>query len=395
MAIVRRTQLALPILLGSLVPLVAHAQPTPPAATDPPVEHDGGFRLNAGDGFALRLGGYTQGRWSGTYRDDVSPELQAGGFALRRTRLILDGDLGERLKFRTMVELVGSPLLFDAYADLDLGCGYSLRVGRDKVPFTRAFLAGASSLTFTERAVVIDQFRWGRDLGVQLRGAHGAAEWSVGVGNGAIDGAVDRMPAVSARAVYAVAGKLIGANPGDLKGTKGTAVTIGVDGVVDAPTVPAAVGMVMIDPDPERNGTPTRVKVQAASADVTLRRHGLELSVEGLVRRDDWRDALRTAPALIDTLGESTPVAMAVTGEVTYLALPGRLLVGGRVAAGDLPVMSMRQATTVPRGRDVLEAALTAMGLYQGRRALNATYTFLDFGDSLEHRLVLEAQLNL
>ncbi|MBZ0234809.1 MAG: OprO/OprP family phosphate-selective porin [Deltaproteobacteria bacterium] len=206
----------------------------------------------------VHVGGYIQGRWSGSHRDDASPAWQAGGFALRRTRVIIDGDVGERISFRTMVELVGSPLLFDAYADLDLGCGLTLRAGRDKVPFTRSFLAGASSLTFTERAVVVDQFRWGRDLGVQLRGAHGPAAWSVGVGNGAVDGGVDRMPAAAARVAYAITGKLIGPNPGDIKVTEGTAVTVAVDGVIDAPTVPAAVGMVMIDPDPERNGTPTR-----------------------------------------------------------------------------------------------------------------------------------------
>ncbi|MBZ0234808.1 MAG: hypothetical protein K8M05_20935 [Deltaproteobacteria bacterium] len=112
------------------------------------------------------------------------------------------------------------------------------------------------------------------------------------------------------------------------------------------------------------------------------------------MRRDDWRDALRTAPALVDVLGEATPVGMAVTGELTYLAVPGRFLAGARVAAGDLPVLSMRQATIVPRGRDVVELALTAMGLHDGKRALDATYTYLDLGDSVEHRLVAEAQLN-
>lgn len=365
-------------------------------------EHDGGFRFHAGEGYALRIGGYTQGRWSASHRDDVTPAWQAGGFALRRTRVILDGDLGKRISFRTMIELVATPLLFDGYADLKLGHGLSVRAGRDKTPYTRSFLAGASNLTFTERAVVLDQFRWGRDLGVQLRGAHGRVDWSVGVGNGAVDGAVDRMPAVAARVAYAVAGKLIGANPGDLKGTKETAVTIAIDGVVDAPTVPGTVGMVMIDPDPEKNGVPTRVKVQGASADITFRRKGLELSIEGLLRRDDWRDAMRTAPALVAVVGDSTPLATAITGELTYMVVPGRLLAGARLAAGDLPVLSMRQATTVPRGRDVVEVALTALGLYDGKRALNATYTFLDFGaaagataGSVEHRFVIEGQLNL
>jgi len=368
----------------------------------PAAEHDGGFRLKAGDGYSLRIGGYTQGRWSASHRDDVTPAWQAGGFALRRTRVILDGDLGKRISFRTMIELVATPLLFDGYADVKLGHGLSVRAGRDKTPFTRSFLAGASGLTFTERAVVLDQLRWGRDLGVQLRGAHGRVEWSAGVGNGAIDGAVDRMPAVSARVAVAIAGKLIGPNPGDIKGTKETAVTVSVDGVVDAPTVPGTVGMVMIDPDPEKNGTPTRVKVQGASADITMRRQGLELSIEALVRRDDWRDALRTAPTLEDVVGGRTPVATAVTGELTYMVVPGRLLGGARVAAGDLPVLSMRQATTVPRGRDVLELALTGMGLYDGKRALNVTYTYLDYGPSagatagsVEHRFVIEGQLNL
>ncbi len=366
------------------------------------VEHDGGFRFRAADGYTLRLGGYTQARWSGGRRDDVEPSWQAGGFAFRRTRVIFDGALGPRVTFRTMIELVATPLLWDGWAEVTLGHGVSLRGGRDKVPFTRSFLAGATSLTFTERAVVLDQFRWGRDLGVQLRGAHGAVEWVLGVGNGAVDGAVDRMPSVAGRVAYAALGKLIAANPGDIKGTKATAVTIGVDGVIDAPTVPGTVGTVMIDPDPEKNGTPTRVKVQAASADVTMRRRGLEVSVEALVRRDDWRDALRTAPAAEAIVGGAEPVAMGVVGEVTYMLAPGKLLAGARVAAGDLPVLSMRQATTVPRGEDVVEAALTGMWLHQGRRTVNVTYTFLDYGPpagatagSREHRLVVEAQLNL
>jgi hypothetical protein len=137
------------------------------------------------------------------------------------------------------------------------------------------------------------------------------------------------------------------------------------------------------------------VKVQGASADLTVRRQGLELAIEGLVRRDDWRDALRTAPALEDVVGGRTSVSTAVVGEVTYMAVPGRLLGGARVAHGDLPVLSMRQATTVPRGRDVLELALTAMGLHDGKRALNLTFTYLDFGASVEQRVVLEGQLNL
>lgn len=368
----------------------------------PTAEHDGGFRIRAGDDYSLRVGGYTQGRWSGSHRSDTTPAWQAGGFALRRTRLILDGELGPRIKVRTMIELVATPLLFDGYADIGLGRGLSLRAGRDKVPFTRSFLAGASSLTFTERAVALDQFRWGRDLGVQLRGAHGPLEWSLGVGNGAVDGAVDRMPAVAARVAYAAAGQLIGPNPGDVKGTAPTAVTVAIDGVIDAPTVPATVGAVMIDPDPEKNGTPTRVKVQGGSADVTLRHRGLELSIEGLVRRDDWRDALRTAPTLEAIVGGRAPVATAFISELTYMAVPGRLLGGARIAAGDLPVLSMRQATTVPRGEDVFEVALTGMWLHAGRRAVNVTYTYLDFGPApgatvggIEHRFVIEGQLNL
>jgi hypothetical protein len=391
---VRHLAVLFAVASSALVPSLAHAQ----------VEHDGGFRFEAGDGYGLRIGGFTQGRWSGSHRDDVAPAWQAGGFALRRTRLILDGDLGERLSFRTMIDLVATPLLFDAWAEVKLGHGVAVRAGRDKVPFTRSFLASASTLTFTERPLIVDQFRWQRDLGVQLRGAHGAVEWSAFVGNGAVDGAVDRMPALAARVAYAAAGKLIGPNPGDLKVTEGTAVTVAVDGVIDAPTVPATIGSVMIDPDPEKNGVPTRVKVQAASADVTVRRGGIELSVEGLVRRDDWRDALRTVPTFEATLGEPTPVAMAVMGELTALLVPGRVLGGVRVARGDLPVLSMRQATTVPRGRDVLELALTAMGLHDGKRAINVTYTYLDFGaaagatamdGSREHRFVIEGQLNL
>jgi hypothetical protein len=46
-------------------------------------------------------------------------------------------------------------------------------------------------------------------------------------------------------------------------------------------------------------------------------------------------------------------------------------------------------------GDDVVELALTAMGLYQGRRALDVSYMFLDFGDRVEQRFVIEGQLNL
>jgi hypothetical protein len=369
----------------------------------PPVEARGGIQLSTADGtYRMQLGGYAQGPYAATLRDG---ELTPGGFSIRRIRWIKQGQLDDTLSYRFMIDIGGGPLLFDAYADWKLPAGAFVRVGRDKVPITRTFLTPAAQLSFAERALVADAHRWGRDLAVQLYWASDRASGNLGVGNGAVEGAPDKVPAVFARAQVGAVGKVFGpvVHAGDVQAGDSLRVTVGAAGIVDTAR-PTSIGSIAVDLDPDGDGDPSRVLVVAGSVDVTARYRGLELATEVIVRREDWRDILATNPDLAAAVGAGARrTYLSGMGELTYMVVPRHLLAGVRLAHGDLPFLSMRGASALPRGADVTEASTVVLLYRNGRRILGATYSVLSFGDAynggsrggIEHRMIVETQLNL
>jgi len=375
-----------------------------PARAEPPR----GFTFTTADGaYALTLGGYLQGRYGAVVRGG---ELTAAsGFALRRARLSLDGTLAAPLGFRLLAELATTPLLVDAYADWTVADGLVVRAGRDKAPFSRAFQTPEEQTTFAELPVVVDALRWARDLGVQLRYGDRRRAVRIGVGNGAVDGALDQVPAVAARAEWRVTGERIdgGGAAGRIPCEATTALTFGASAVIDA-VVPGAIGTIAVDADIDDDGQPGRVIVLAASADAVVRRGGWEVIAEGLVRRDDWGKMLLVNPELVAAVG-SAAVRTSTGGYVqaTRILYGPDLLVGARVGWGELPFLSMRSVSFVPRGQNAVEASAVVLLYRLGARALGATYTFIDYGDVYgpdgaapsdgghEQRIVVEAQLTL
>jgi hypothetical protein len=367
-----------------------------------PVSHDERFSFATADGrYRLDFDAYTQVRHTSIVRGG---DLVDGGFQVRRARWITSGQLGERIEFLTMIDLATTPFLLEAYGDWKLFRWLTIRVGRDKTPFTRSFLTPGDQLAFPDRPLAVEALRWGRDLGVQVRLTGRKVAGQIGFTNGAIDGATDRVPAGSARIQWAVAGDVIEGTSGgaDIDPSESGA-SLGFGGIVDAVT-PTSIGNITIDADGDGDGKAGRVIEVAAGADLTIRGAGFEAILEMLYRYENWGPIIRANPELIAAVGTEPKRRFAsLYSDVTYMVLPGRLLVGARAVYGELPFLSMRGPSVIPRGDNVFETGVMASWCRGGRRLVSASYVFYNFGDRYgpegdggnEHRVVVETQLNL
>jgi hypothetical protein len=368
-----------------------------------PVRHDDGFTFATADGrHRLHFDAYTQVRHATIRRGG---EFVDGGFQVRRLRWVSSGQLGERLSFLTMIDLAQSPFLLEAYGDWKVVPWLSVRVGRDKTPFTRSFLTPGDHLAFPDRPLIVDGLRWGRDLGVQLRLDTDSVVAQIGVSNGAIDGATDRVPAASGRLQWRLAGKVIEATTGsaDIEARPEKRASLGIGAIVDALT-PTAIGDIDIDPDGDGDGRAGRVLVVGVATDLTVRSHGFQGIIEGLYRFESWGPILRANPELVAAVGDDdTRHLVGLYADAMYTLLPGRLVVGARAGAGQLPFLSMRGPSSLPLGKEVLEGGGMVAWCREGRRFVTASYVFYDFSNPYgpdvdggsEHRVVVEAQLNL
>jgi hypothetical protein len=373
-----------------------------PTAT--PVRHDDDrFSFTTADGrYRLDFDAYTQVRHSTIIRRG---DFVDGGFQVRRLRWISSGALGEQLSFLTMIDLAQSPFLLEAYGDWKLFSWLTVRVGRDKTPFTRSFLTPGDELAFPDRPHFVDGLRWGRDLGVQVRMHGRRIAGQVGFTNGAIDGATERVPAGSARIQWAVAGDVIEGTAGaaDIDADAENGASLGFGGIVDAVT-PTTIGDITIDADGDGDGKPGRVIVVAAGVDLTIRGGGFAATLEMLYRYENWGPIIRANPELIAAVGaEPKRRFAALYADATYMAMPRRLMVGARAGYGELPFLSMRGPSSVPRGETMFEGGVMASLCRGGRRFVTASYVFYGFGNQYlsevnggnEHRLIVETQLNL
>jgi phosphate-selective porin OprO and OprP len=151
---------------------------------------DKGFTIKVPDSsYQLRVRGLLQadGRF---FIDDEA--LQANDtFLIRKLRPYIEGSLFALVDFRLLAELAGSAVLvLDAYIDIRPRDWLRLRVGKFKGPIGLERLQSDADLSFLERA--LDQnLSSQREVGVQLWGdvAGGIAQYSVGIFNGAVDGA--------------------------------------------------------------------------------------------------------------------------------------------------------------------------------------------------------------
>jgi hypothetical protein len=372
---------------------------------------DEGFAIAGADGRShLTIGGYVQPRLELLVPEDVDA-FERVSFRLRRARLSLQGQLGDRASFKLMSELGGTPALLDAYVDVRVLPNLAVRVGQGKTPFTRTWTTDDAKLDFLERPAGLDNLRYDRDLGVWLRGSFdaGRVTYVVGVANGG--GAnlpndnVDLLAA--ARIERALVGEAF-EGPGDVEQSEAPRIRIGAGAVHDLMRLPTEVaGIAVGEDDVDADGERDNVGAISGSVDVAARWRGFQIGFEGYLRYERWGTILEHSAnadlaAVVKAGGDGERTYFGGAGTLTWVpADPGCLLVGARVGQSRLSVLGVGgQSLAAPPLTDrLLEVDLTVQLLQRGYRSLGLDYTFADFqargadpaGDR-SHRLILEYQ---
>jgi phosphate-selective porin len=125
----------------------------------------------------LRVSGWAQTRYS-----DAAGTT--GSFELRRARLNLRGDISDKIAYRLQADFVRSPVLLDAYVDVNHLSWARLRVGQFKVPFSYENLMSSRELLTVERSLPVLTLVPGRDTGNNGRDIGFRAEGSIVRGDG-------------------------------------------------------------------------------------------------------------------------------------------------------------------------------------------------------------------
>jgi len=176
---------------GSLaIAVPAHAQEGGGVAVD--VKPGKGIVFEDEGRYRLRLGGRFQ--VLETLREDAD-ELESET-QLRRARLTLDGYVfSESIEYKFQLGFAGRDLdedgsaVLDAYLDLTHLRDLGLRLGLQKVPFSRQRLVSSGSLQFVDRARANGDFELDRDVGLTLHsddflGLDGLLEYQLGIFSG-------------------------------------------------------------------------------------------------------------------------------------------------------------------------------------------------------------------
>ncbi|HUS64546.1 MAG TPA: porin, partial [Kofleriaceae bacterium] len=336
-------------------------------------------------------------------------------FRLRRARLSAGGRLGgEALTYKLQAELGrDEPPALDYYLDYQFMPELAVRVGQQKVPFTRTWPVSDAGYAFYERAAGIDAMRYDRDAGAWVHGRVAERlEYNVGASNGS--GPNKRNDNIDVAAVVRLDALLMGEwfewTTGDLEHSEVPSLIVGGGVVHDLVRVPEAVaGVTVENPDVDSDGTGDNVRVWSASLDATFRFRGFEAIVEGLYRHERWGTILEHSDNsdLADLVRPDKDGHRNYLGgyvEATYAAIPHHLLVGGRVGHHRQPLLGLgglSVASPTPGDR-VLE--LTALGRYYHSKNLSfgLAYTLLDYRatrdpqpvDDKRHIFIAQSQLN-
>ena len=160
-------------------PCVAFADESaqPPATADGlEVDFGRGVRLFSADkSFSLTLRGRVQLLASGSFRDDPEHPRDLG-FAVRRARLLITGDLPQH-DLLLYLQLGLGPSDIEGELPVPLRDwvvawtrlpSLSLRAGQMKVPYSRERIMSSSALEFVDRTIVNAELNLDRDIGLQL-----------------------------------------------------------------------------------------------------------------------------------------------------------------------------------------------------------------------------------
>ncbi len=439
---VRREIDALTARLGELRQEVAALRAGVYAETAPETHAGGGasgayvdgFRLVDSERFSLRMKGYAQLRHT-TLTNELLDHVNETGFQMRRARLTWDGKVySPLLTYKVQLDFGrGRAELLDYYAEGRIGA-FTIRGGQFKTPFARDFLTGAESLSFVDRAVATEEFRYDRDLGVQAMwtGLDGRVEATAGVWNGAGKNVVrnDNLdPLVIVRVGGTVLGEPWKPEEGDFDHVERPGLSAGVSGTFENAPVPLdyfyenqAVEQYQGNPasDPDRmwntdvdgDGERDNVRVMQVGVDLAFRWRGVGVEAEAYARREDWGQI---------GAGQNLPFTPDDTylggfAQASYFILPARVQVGVRgswtevspiVLGGKSRTVGGLAATAPGQGigpvSDTRRELSAIVAYYRHRHGIELTgmYSFLDWGTEGgtapsgvgEQRFIVEAQV--
>ncbi len=373
------------------------------------VVYKGGFTWSTADGKrSLTLGGYAQFRHETRVNEDLDDVL-ATGLRMRRARLSVAGQLGEKDSFYVLFSLLQDTALLDYYLDHEITKSVIVRVGQYKVQHGRSFITSSKNLAFLERSVGVDAYRYPRDFQVGLHGVFAGDRlgYYAGVGNGSGDNRVndniDLM--LSARMDAVVFGERFSSEEGDLHRTEKPALMVGASVVHDLVAVPDTIeGTVVETTDVDANGERDNVRVISAAFDATFRYRGLELTAEAQLRYEKWGTIFQGNPMLSAAVdgARTNRNHVGFFGQATYMALPEHLLVGARAGHWRLPFLGLgARPSQLPVADRVFEVDLLVQLYGERGRMLGLQYTYNDYnakdGPAPQadkfHRVILEGQL--
>lgn len=389
-------------------------QPVVAPPPDADVERDDGFSWVTGDeDYALTLWALAQPRYQLEVGDDAG-DIERQALRMRRARVGLYGHIGgPSLRYVVQADLAEPAPLFDALLDYHVRDELILRAGQYKIPHTRAFLTSGRDLGFAERPAIADAFRYDRDTSAAVRGAlwAGRLTYHGGVTDTAGRDAVSADMDLGAflRLDAAIAGEGPEYAIADVAADRELRASIGGSLVQEAARAPDEVGGVPLGvTDVDADGDRDAIRVTSASADASVAAAGLDVTIEGLWRREDW-GAILDHPdnaAVREWVGEGGQHYFGGYGQVTYAAVPDLLVVGGRLGYGDRPLLGLggrdpaapRRAGAPPDVGELWELGLAGRLYRGGSPILGADYAYFDHevgGGGPEHRFILEAQVDI
>jgi hypothetical protein len=379
------------------------------------LEYKRGFEWTTGDGaYSIKIGGFFQPRYQATVAEGAD-SVDEATFRLRRARLAVGGQAGEQLDYKVQLEVSGggSPAL-DYFLDYEIAPELSVRVGQDKLYYTRVWWASDASIDIFERPSGVEGVRYDRDIGIW---AHGwlldeRIYYHAGASNGA--GPNETNDNIDLVSLVRVDATLLGARfdafSANLTLDPELRVMAGAGATHDLVQLPAQVaGTAVGSRDVDGDGDTDNVRVWSTSADLALRWYGLELIVEGLWRHERWGSILDhtdNAPLAIAIDADSQGHRNYLAGYVhaSYPIIPDLVQLAARFGHSRIALLGVggRSIDSPPRGDRLVEATAQVRLFVSGNLSMGGAYSYLDHntrvgpeqaGD-IEHFFIAQAQLN-
>jgi hypothetical protein len=380
------------------------------------VDYDRGFEWTTADGaYSIKIGGFVQPRYQVTVPESGDP-VDESTFRIRRGRLLLGGHAtGDELTYKLQLETTsGDAPALDYYLDYRFAPELAVRVGQDKLYFTRVGWASDTTIDMFERPGGVENLRYDRDIGLWVHGSllGDRVTYHAGASNGAGPNRTnDNIDLVSLARVDAV---LLGARfdplAGNLARDPELRLMIGAGAVHDLVAVPDRVaGVGVNNRDVDADGEIDNVRVWSSSVDAALRWHGLELVAEGLWRHERWGTILdhsdnRDLANAIDADARGHRNYLAGYVHASYPLIEQRLQLSARVGHSRVALLGVggRRLDAIPPGDRLVEASGQLRYFHRSNLSLGISYTFTNFntksgpevaGD-IEHLVIGQGQLN-